>query len=54
MGAKFVSNRWGGSEGPSQHTFDAQYFDHPGVAITASSGDAGYGVSYPPSRSTSP
>ena len=26
---------------------DATYFDHPGVAIVASSGDDGYGVSYP-------
>ncbi len=47
MGAKFVSNSWGGSEGSFQLAADAQYFDHPGVAITASSGDSGYGVSYP-------
>ena len=26
---------------------DAAYFDHPGVAIVASTGDSGYGVSYP-------
>ena len=26
---------------------DASYFNHPGVAITASSGDSGYGVEYP-------
>ncbi|WP_442817931.1 carboxypeptidase regulatory-like domain-containing protein [Streptomyces sp. NBC_01224] len=46
-GAKYVSNSWGGGEGSDESTFDGQYFKHPGVAITASSGDDGYGVSYP-------
>ncbi|WP_432181567.1 carboxypeptidase regulatory-like domain-containing protein [Streptomyces sp. NBC_00063] len=47
MGAKYVSNSWGGDEGSYQLAADAQYFDHPGVAVTASSGDNGYGTSYP-------
>lgn len=47
LGAKFVSNSYGGGEDPSETTFDSSYFDHPGVAITASSGDGGYGVEYP-------
>ncbi|WP_328535588.1 carboxypeptidase regulatory-like domain-containing protein [Streptomyces sp. NBC_00344] len=49
LGAKYVSNSYGGGEDPSLDETDAQYFDHPGVAITASSGDNGYGVSYPAS-----
>ncbi len=47
LGAKFVSNSYGGSEDSSDTSADSQYFDHPGVAITASSGDEGYGPEYP-------
>jgi hypothetical protein len=47
LGADFVSNSYGGSESSSDNTFDADYYDHPGVAVTASAGDDGYGVSYP-------
>ncbi|WP_329572636.1 S53 family peptidase [Kitasatospora sp. NBC_01266] len=47
LGAKFVSNSYGGSESSSDPTYDTKYYDHPGVAITASSGDGGYGVEYP-------
>jgi Putative Ig domain len=47
LGAKFVSNSWGGSEASSQTTEDTQYFKHPGVAITVSAGDSGYGAEYP-------
>jgi subtilase family serine protease len=46
LGAKFVSNSWGGSEFSGETTADT-HFNHPGVAITASSGDSGYGASYP-------
>jgi subtilase family serine protease len=46
-GAKFVSNSYGGSEDGSENSYDSKYFDHAGVAITASSGDSGYGASYP-------
>ncbi|MFF0966164.1 putative Ig domain-containing protein [Streptomyces sp. NPDC003703] len=47
LGAKFVSNSWGGDEESSQTSLDSQYFKHPGVAITVSSGDSGYGAEYP-------
>ncbi|NJP44809.1 peptidase S8 [Streptomyces sp. PRB2-1] len=47
LGARFVSNSYGGGESAADADYDAQFFDHPGVAITASSGDAGYGVEYP-------
>ncbi|MET8077153.1 putative Ig domain-containing protein [Streptomyces sp. NPDC005303] len=47
LGAKFVSNSWGGSEASSQTSEDTSYFKHPGVAITVSSGDSAYGAEYP-------
>jgi subtilase family serine protease len=47
MGAKFVSNSYGGPETSSDPAYDSQYFNHPGVAVTAAAGDYGYGVSYP-------
>ncbi|MFF2145098.1 putative Ig domain-containing protein [Kitasatospora sp. NPDC058190] len=47
MGAKYVSNSYGGSEDSTDPSSDSSYFDHPGVAITVSSGDSGYGVEYP-------
>jgi len=48
LGAKFVSNSYGGAEDGTENTSDANYFNHPGVAITASSGDSDYdGGSYP-------
>jgi Putative Ig domain len=47
LGAKFVSNSYGGSEASSDPSTDSSYFNHPGVAITVSSGDSGYGVEYP-------
>ncbi|MFC0845226.1 putative Ig domain-containing protein [Streptomyces noboritoensis] len=47
MGAKYVSNSYGGGEDSTDPTSDSAYFNHPGVAITVSSGDSGYGVEYP-------
>ncbi|MFF3513916.1 hypothetical protein [Streptomyces sp. NPDC002573] len=49
LGAKYVSNSFGGTEDPSEATADVQYFNHPGVAITVSAGDSGYGAEYPAS-----
>jgi hypothetical protein len=48
LGAKFVSNSYGGPEQSWASQVDP-YYNHPGVAITASTGDLGYGVSYPAS-----
>ncbi|WP_340378648.1 putative Ig domain-containing protein [Streptomyces sp. SS7] len=47
LGAKFVSNSWGGDESSSQTGEDTSYFKHPGVAITVSAGDSAYGAEYP-------
>ena len=47
MGAQVVSNSWGGSDA-SDATYGG-FFNHPGTAITVSSGDSGYGAEYPAS-----
>ncbi|MGW7424277.1 S53 family peptidase [Streptomyces sp. NPDC054813] len=47
LGAKFVSNSYGGSESSSDTSYDSSYFNHTGVAITVSAGDEGYGAEYP-------
>ncbi|WP_344660787.1 putative Ig domain-containing protein [Catenulispora subtropica] len=47
LGAKFVSNSYGGSEESADTSYDASYFNHPGVAITVSTGDSAYGAEYP-------
>ena len=41
LGAKYVSNSWATGEYSSE-TQDDQYFNHPGVVITAAGGDSGY------------
>jgi subtilase family serine protease len=46
LGARFVSNSWGGGEYSGQTADDAN-FNHPGVAITASAGDSGTGAQFP-------
>lgn len=48
-GAKYVSMSWGGADASDSPTYDSQYFNHPGVVYTASSGDSGYsaGTIYP-------
>jgi subtilase family serine protease len=49
LGAKYISNSWGGSESSSDLTYDSQYFGVSGVVYTASAGDSAYsgGVIYP-------
>ena len=46
-GVVAISNSYGGSETSSELSYDTQYYAHPGIAITASAGDSGYGVEYP-------
>ncbi|TDT95956.1 putative Ig domain-containing protein [Streptomyces sp. 846.5] len=47
LGAKYVSNSYGGSEDSTDTSSDSSYFNHPGVAITVSAGDSAYGAEYP-------
>jgi hypothetical protein len=44
LGASAISNSYGGTDQPALSAYD-----HPGIAITASTGDAGYGVESPAS-----
>jgi len=47
LGASAISNSYGGSD-----TSATSAYDHPGVAVTASTGDSGYGVQSPASYDT--
>ena len=47
LGADAVSNSYGGPD--ASDSSYGRYYHHAGVAITASAGDSGYGVSYPAS-----
>ncbi len=47
LGAMVVSNSYGGGEYANEVNDESTYFNHLGVAITASSGDSGYGVEFP-------
>jgi hypothetical protein len=42
LGAVAVSNSYGGPEGANAPTLDASFYNHPGVAIVASTGDCGW------------
>jgi subtilase family serine protease len=46
LGASSISNSYGGSETSSENSY-AKHYNHLGIAITASSGDSGYGVEFP-------
>jgi subtilase family serine protease len=50
-GATVVSNSYGASEFNASSTLTSAY-NHPGVAITVSSGDSGYGVQMPAAFNT--
>jgi subtilase family serine protease len=47
-GATVISNSYGGNEYNGEQN-DQSHYNHPGVAITVSSGDSGYGVEFPAS-----
>ncbi len=47
--AQVISNSYGASASSSDSSYDSLYFNHPGVVITASAGDSGYGAEYPAS-----
>jgi len=47
LGAVAVSNSYGASEWSTEGSTDTSYYNHPGVAVTAASGDGGYGVEFP-------
>jgi subtilase family serine protease len=47
LGSAVVSNSYGGNEASGEVTEENDFYNHPGVAITASSGDNGFGVEFP-------
>jgi len=49
LGATEVSNSYGSAGPEPDQTFFDHYYDHPGVAITASAGDQDYGAVWPAS-----
>ncbi len=46
LGANAISNSYGSAE---SNAYDSHYNNHPGIAVTASSGDTGYGTQSPAS-----
>jgi hypothetical protein len=52
MGAKFVSNSYGGDEYSGETTDANSFYNHPGVVQTVSSGDDGFGVEFPAASTT--
>jgi len=50
-GVKVISNSYGGPEFSTETSLQAAY-NHPGIAITASSGDSGYGAQAPAAFNT--
>lgn len=51
LGATSISNSYGASEFLGETSYDSSY-NHPGVAVTVSAGDSGYGAEYPASANT--
>jgi subtilase family serine protease len=51
LGANVISNSYGGAESSGVSSFASSY-NHPGVAVTVSSGDAGFGTESPASFNT--
>lgn len=52
LGADFIDNDWFTAETADETSYDGEYFDHPGVAITAPGDDDGYGdITYPAASS---
>ncbi|MGI8803334.1 MAG: hypothetical protein ACR2KV_14405 [Solirubrobacteraceae bacterium] len=49
LGATQISNSYGGGEFSSESTVQTSYYKHPGIDVTVSSGDNGYGVEFPAS-----
>jgi hypothetical protein len=52
LGANVVSNSYGGGESSTDPSTTNSFYNHPGVLITASSGDNGFGVEYPAAATT--
>jgi len=49
LGATEVSNSYGGGEWSTEESDEGAHYNHPGIPITVSTGDSGYGVEFPAS-----
>jgi subtilase family serine protease len=49
LGANEISNSYGNAEFVGEVTYCQMFYNHPGIAITASTGDNGLGVKFPSS-----
>jgi subtilase family serine protease len=47
LGANVISNSYGGGEYSGESADENAYYNHPGIAVTVSSGDSGYGPEFP-------
>jgi subtilase family serine protease len=52
FGPVAIGNSYGGGEFGSEESFAQAYYAQPGIAITASTGDNGYGVEFPAAASS--
>jgi subtilase family serine protease len=52
LGAKVISNSYGGSEFSSEPTYSANYYSYRDAVVTVSSGDSGYGSQFPAASNT--
>jgi subtilase family serine protease len=52
FGPVSIGNSYGGSEFSSEASIAQAYYAHPGIAITASSGDSGYRTEFPASAAS--
>ncbi len=47
LGATAISNSYGGNEYSTETSDEVTYYKHPGIMVTASSGDSGFGPQFP-------
>src|SRR5207245_2220561 len=47
LGGTVISNSYGASEWSGEAGYWESFYNHPGIAVTASTGDSGYGVEFP-------
>lgn len=52
FGPAAIGNSYAGSEFSSEGSFATGYYSHPGIAVTAASGDSGYGAEFPAAASS--
>jgi len=52
LGVKAISNSYGGGEFSGEDDFANAHYNKPGIVITVSTGDAGYGVEFPAAASS--